>query len=182
MATLPLSRIEDLARDIWCELAERFPEFNEEVSLFLSKFKVMLRPSNLCQPSAVSREHLRSIKILSPIAFLPAEMLSLIFEFTQQGEGIEDIRVAIACSHVCQFWRNVSIHTASIWTNVDLRHSGCEIFVDRSLILPIRVTIVDDWNEYVIIAEGSPDQIRSDPRVISAYLGSAASELASGTA
>jgi hypothetical protein len=29
-----------------------------------------------------------------------------------------------------------------------LRHSGCEIFVDRSLILPIRVTIVDDWNEY----------------------------------
>jgi hypothetical protein len=32
MATLPLSRLEDLARDIWCELVERFPEFNEEVS------------------------------------------------------------------------------------------------------------------------------------------------------
>jgi hypothetical protein len=37
MATLPISRMEDLARDIWCELAQRFPEFTEEVCLWLSE-------------------------------------------------------------------------------------------------------------------------------------------------
>ena len=147
MATLPIPRMEDLARDIWCELAQRFPEFTEEVCLWLSESNVlnaMLRFFNLHQPSSVSREHLRSIKIESPIAFLPAELLSLIFEFTQEDEGIDEIRVAIACSHVCQFWRNVALHTASLWTIINLRHTGCEVFADRSLILPIRVAIMDD--------------------------------------
>jgi hypothetical protein len=31
MATLPISRLEDLARDVWCELIERFPNFTEDV-------------------------------------------------------------------------------------------------------------------------------------------------------
>ena len=150
MATLSISRIEDLARDIWCELTERFLEFTEEVSLFiLSKFWIyfILSTLKLCQPSAVSREHLRSVKIISPITFLPAEMLSLIFEFAQEGESIEDIRVAVVCSHVCQFWRNVAVHTASLWTHIDLRHTGCQIFAERSLILPIHVLIVDEGDE-----------------------------------
>ena len=71
-------------------------------------------------------------------------MLSLIFESAQGHHGLEDVRVAIACSHVCQFWRNVALHTASLWTNIELRHTGCEIFADRSLILPIRLTIDDN--------------------------------------
>jgi hypothetical protein len=52
--------------------------------------------------------------------------------------------VAIACSQVCQFWRNVALHTAPLWTTIDLRHSGCEVFADRSLILPIHLAITDD--------------------------------------
>ena len=91
--------------------------------------------------------HLRSIKILSPITSLPAEILSLIFEFVQERYSLEDIKIAIACSHVCQYWRNVALHTAPLWTNIDLRHTGCEIFADRSLILPIRVAIVDNRND-----------------------------------
>jgi hypothetical protein len=49
LATLPTSRLEDLARDIWCELAERFPAFNEEVSFFTSK----ICPGNLKTLSGV---------------------------------------------------------------------------------------------------------------------------------
>jgi hypothetical protein len=73
-------------------------------------------------------------------------LLSLIFEFAQERHSLEDIRVAVACSHVCRFWRNVTLTTASLWTNIDLRHTGCEVFANRSLILPIRVATVDDWN------------------------------------
>lgn len=32
LAILPVSQIEDLARDMWCELVKRFPEFTEEVN------------------------------------------------------------------------------------------------------------------------------------------------------
>jgi hypothetical protein len=99
------------------------------------------------QSSGVSLDQLRSIQILSPITFLLAEMLSLIFEFAQGYGGLVDIRVAIACSHVCRFWRNVALHTASLWTNIELGHSGCDIFADRSLILPICIVIVDNSDD-----------------------------------
>lgn len=125
IATLPISRLEDLARDFWCELVKRYPDFTEKLPLATS-----------------TNSYLRPI-LSPPIAFFPAEILSMVISLAQDGTTQENIQIAVSSSHVCQFWRNVAIYTAYLWTDIDLEHPGCQTFAQRSLILPIHISMVE---------------------------------------
>lgn len=47
-----------------------------------------------------------------------------------------------------QFWRNVALHTQSLWTHIDLRYDGAELFANRSYGQPIDIIPwYDQWEK-----------------------------------
>jgi hypothetical protein len=83
---------------------------------------------------------------------IPPELWSIIFDFSLDvdyicyDQWVSDVAgQAVACSHVCQFWRHVALNTSSLWTIIDLHHKGCEQFAVRSKLLPIYIACLEDY-------------------------------------
>ena len=85
---------------------------------------------------------------LGGINFLSPELLALIFEAFLDGvSGIVDAQVIIACSHVSQLWRNISLAMPHLWRAINLRHGSAEELVSWSLPLPLQIKLVGPLDE-----------------------------------
>ena len=90
---------------------------------------------------------------LATVKDLPPEILSVAFNFSVididficYDQWANDVAAqAVACSHVCQFWRNVALNTPSLWTNIDRHHRGCEEFATRSKTLPLWIVGLEEY-------------------------------------
>lgn len=79
---------------------------------------------------------------LSTVSHLPAEILAIIFEASIDEPGDPSILKALPLGQVSRFWRNVALHTRSLWTKIDLLHKGSANFAARSSPLPIHLYLV----------------------------------------
>ncbi|TFK37719.1 hypothetical protein BDQ12DRAFT_137888 [Crucibulum laeve] len=91
----------------------------------------------------------------SSIHSLPVEVLSLIFNtayISVQSNFDKDQQLALAVSQVSQHWRNIALHTPSLWSNILLRtawnYELTEMCLFRSSLHPIYLCIFSDKEEY----------------------------------
>jgi F-box-like len=75
-----------------------------------------------------------------PALTTPPEILAAIFSASLESDDDSSEQV-IACSQVCQFWRNVALSTPALWTRIDLQHPGSEEFAIRSQPSPIHIIV-----------------------------------------
>jgi hypothetical protein len=81
-----------------------------------------------------------------PAVTAPPEILAAIFVASIKSDG-GSLEQVIACSQVCQFWRNVALSTPTLWTRIDLQHPASEQFAIRSQPSPIQI-IVNEAGKY----------------------------------
>jgi hypothetical protein len=84
----------------------------------------------------------------APAVTVPPEILAFIFMALAIPENVDDSsRQVIACSQVCQVWRNVALSIPALWTRIEIQHPASEQFSIRSRPLPIQL-VVKEVGEY----------------------------------
>lgn len=79
-----------------------------------------------------------------PIQALAPELLIAIFEHIADSDGEIFAPDILSISHVCNLWRKVALATPSLWTSIDLRYSGFQTFAARSLLHPVKLSLIED--------------------------------------
>lgn len=49
----------------------------------------------------------------------------------------------VTISHVCKFWRNVSLTSPALWTDINLHHQAANTFLARSVNQPLRLYLLN---------------------------------------
>lgn len=75
----------------------------------------------------------------APVSCLPSELLSIIFEAFRDRRGFLYVKQIVHLSHVCQFWRDVTLSTPTLWTTVELEIPLATEYLMRSQSLPLRL-------------------------------------------
>ncbi|KAI0057509.1 hypothetical protein BV25DRAFT_1841614 [Artomyces pyxidatus] len=94
----------------------------------------------------MKQRHLPLLGIRCTILWLPVEVLGLIFHFCRCPDKIQHtdrdcLATLITISHVCRFWRQVSLSSRSLWTAIPLHFTDMvEALLARSEQLPIILT------------------------------------------
>jgi len=85
---------------------------------------------------------------IAPINRIPPEILSLIPDFLDVGEGGGDV---IALTHVCRAWRGVFTSRPALWVDIDLDSMGEDqalVYLERSNSFPINLSLYADCDGY----------------------------------
>ncbi|THV02883.1 hypothetical protein K435DRAFT_836213 [Dendrothele bispora CBS 962.96] len=89
-------------------------------SLSRTRKKLLLELKELeCQFKRESVEHGRLLNLSAPISGLPPDLLSSIFLLCYCQESVPHFPTV--ASHVCNYWREVSLGTPLLWTNIHVR-------------------------------------------------------------
>ncbi|KAL1940237.1 hypothetical protein VTO73DRAFT_9189 [Trametes versicolor] len=96
-------------------------------------------PAQCMLPDKVSQLHITPDLVASPNS-LPPELLQLIFEdIVYAADTVPKANGRlIDITHVCRYWRDVALHTPTLWTHIALTHSDAvKAFLKRSQELPL---------------------------------------------
>ncbi|KAL1940245.1 hypothetical protein VTO73DRAFT_9197 [Trametes versicolor] len=96
-------------------------------------------PAQCILPEKVSQLQITPDRVISP-STLPPELLQLIFEHTIDtvDTGPEANARLVEITHVCRYWRDVALHTPTLWTHIAVSNlDAVKTFLKRSQDLPL---------------------------------------------